>query len=119
MVVKSGFGTRNRIPAWLSAHEGRGFSDVFLIADYATAGDGWFGFEGRNLSVVDMVLETREAGAFPRDRPHPRLGKYDELKDAISRGELHAARALSVEFGWELDAMKVYITPYTHLLSAN
>lgn len=117
VVLKSGFGTKDRIPAWLGAHEGVGFGDVVLIADFATRLGEGFGFQEGNLSVGDMVMETRETGAFPIDYRHPRLGKYDELRDAISQGKLDVARDLSADFGWELDAMKVFHPPCIILLN--
>lgn len=103
LVMKSGFGTRDRIPAWLEAHQNRGLSNVLLVADF---GGQFFSYDGQRLPVHDMIAEMKEEGSIP-NFAHPRLLKYADLSAAIFSEDVYAAKSLSSHFGWELDAMKV------------
>lgn len=107
VVMKSGFGTKHRIPAWLQAHEGKNLTNVLLIADFASRLGESLGYDGRQLRIYDMIAEMRGSGSIPADMTHPRLLKYGDLSEAILTGDLDAAAGLSMAFGWELDAMKV------------
>ncbi|KAE8149387.1 hypothetical protein BDV25DRAFT_2876 [Aspergillus avenaceus] len=106
VLLKSGFGTRDRISAWLEAHEHVDFTNLLLVGDFAMQPDHLFGYHGRRLPVHDMVAWMFERGYLSVDLDHPRLTKYSELSAAVANDDLATARELSNAFGWELDALK-------------
>lgn len=112
LVVKSGFGTKERIPGWLDMHRSLNLSNVLLVGDFASPLGISFSVDGYHVAVHDMVEEMKDVGSIPKDMVHSRLRKYADLKSAVSRGDEDAARALSRSFGWELDALKVCFPPY-------
>ncbi|KAL1836238.1 hypothetical protein VTJ49DRAFT_5400 [Mycothermus thermophilus] len=107
VIVKTGYGTRERVPAWLEAlPEASLFRDIMVIAD--SEGDVRFAVEGlpvQKLHVFDAVGHSlrQHLGAF---RGHPRVNKYQQLAEAIYRGDEALALQHCRAFGWELDAMK-------------
>lgn len=114
-VMKSGFGTQHRIPAWLEAV--REVGDVVLIADFATkSGEHYvYAKDGRHIPVHDVVGTMFDQGVFSNaDLQQPRAEKYRNMSAAIARGDADAAKEMSKEFGWELDAMKVRTWPGRH-----
>jgi hypothetical protein len=105
-IMKSGFGTQHRIPAWLEAV--REVGDVVLIADFATKAGAHYTKDGKELPVHDVVGSMFEQGVFVgADLEEPRAVKWRNMSDAIARGDAEAAKEMSKSFGWELDAMKV------------
>ncbi|KAK4189114.1 glycosyltransferase [Podospora australis] len=113
VVLKTGYGTRDRVPAWLEAlSPGNELKDVLVIADYsysATKPDNKesFSWKGRSLPVYDMVeraLGHENLRGYYQE--HPRVKKYEDLKEAVEKGEEERAKKLSKRFGWELDALK-------------
>ncbi|KAB5551087.1 hypothetical protein GE09DRAFT_158992 [Coniochaeta sp. 2T2.1] len=104
IVVKSGFGTQHRIPAWLEAV--REVGDVVLIADYATKAGEHYSKHGRELPVHDVVGAMFEQGVFSvADLEHPRAQQYKNMSEAITRGD-ESAMQMAKDIGWGLDAMK-------------
>lgn len=111
VILKTGYGTKDRVPAWFNAlSEVNEFKDILIIADYegqtAQDRDVPFAFEYRGQSipvrdgVADSVRRLQDYGA------HPRIKKYKQLNAAIARGDEGLALKHCKSFGWELDAMK-------------
>lgn len=107
VLVKSGIGTKERIPAWLKAHEHMGLSDLLLIGDFATLPGQEYQYRDRRLPIHDVLGWMIGKGYLAGELDHPRLEKYYNLTRAVDRGDVDAAREMSGAFGWELDAMKV------------
>jgi hypothetical protein len=110
VIVKTGYGTRERVPAWLDALSSLNeFKDILVIAD--SEGDIAFTDEHHEqgqLHVHDAVgyslrLHLRAYG------DHPRVAQYNQLAEAIYKGDEVLALEHCRSFGWELDAMKVGI----------
>ncbi|KAE8352336.1 hypothetical protein BDV28DRAFT_3975 [Aspergillus coremiiformis] len=106
LLMKSGFGTKDRIAAWLEAHEHYKFNNLLLVGDFATQSGQRFSYNGRRLPVFDLVAWMLERGYLSAELAHPRLMKHSNLSAAISNGDVDIARDLSRSFGWELDALK-------------
>ncbi|KAH8905208.1 hypothetical protein BR93DRAFT_881329 [Coniochaeta sp. PMI_546] len=105
IIMKSGFGTQHRIPAWLEAV--REVGDLVFIADFATKPGEHYSKDGRQLPVHDAVGTLFGQGVFSgSDLEQPRAEKYRNMSAAIARGDADAAKEMSKKFGWELDAMK-------------
>ncbi|KAL2163008.1 hypothetical protein VTH06DRAFT_6844 [Thermothelomyces fergusii] len=106
VILKTGYGTRERVPAWLDAlGAGNEFKDIFVIAD--SEGDIAYadGANTRRLHVNDAVAHSLRfhLGAYAE---HPRVTRYSQLAEAIYRRDEATALHLCRGFGWELDAMK-------------
>ncbi|KAE8364999.1 hypothetical protein BDV27DRAFT_127518 [Aspergillus caelatus] len=106
VLMKSGFGTKDRIAAWLEAHEQDRFNNLLLVGDFATPSGQLFSYNGRRLPVFDLVAWMLEKGYLSAELAHPRLMKHSNLSAAISNGDTEIAKELSKSFGWELDALK-------------
>ncbi|EER25784.1 hypothetical protein CPC735_042280 [Coccidioides posadasii C735 delta SOWgp] len=109
IILKSGFGTKDRISAWLEWHQERSFVDILVVGDFATQPGQHYNYSGRQLNVHDLLALMLENGSLPPGLSHPRLLKYSNLTAAIATGDTNLALELSKSFGWELDAMKVVI----------
>ncbi|KAK3997539.1 glycoprotein-N-acetylgalactosamine 3-beta-galactosyltransferase [Cladorrhinum sp. PSN332] len=106
VILKTGYGTRDRVPAWLEAlRDGNEFRDVLVIADYEGEGEQ-FEWKGQKLKVHDMVRRSLEHKTMKGSEGHQRVGKYKSFKDAVESGDQETAMKLSRKFGWELDALK-------------
>ncbi|KAK4247042.1 glycosyltransferase [Corynascus novoguineensis] len=106
VIVKTGYGTRERVPAWLDAlSSDNEFKDIFVIAD--SEGDVAYtdDYHTRGVHVHDAVGHSLRfhLGAY---EGHPRVAKYSQLAEAIYKGDETLALHLCRSFGWELDAMK-------------
>lgn len=105
ILVKTGYGTRERLPAQLEAL-GLGEWDpkrVVVVGDFArevklTGGTG---------IVRDAVGELTEYLTPMGLENEPRLRKYRALWEAIKYGHEEAAQEIGANVGWELDALKV------------
>lgn len=103
VVLKTGYGTRGRVPAWFESVGGWG--EVVVIADYGgemVLGDGG----ERVVKVYDMVERGLENPILGGLLGHKRVGKYERLTAAVGAKDEELAGGLSKEFGWELDALK-------------
>lgn len=113
VILKTGYGTRHRVPAWLDAlRDGNEFRDLLVIADYEGRGEefDWEEEAGggkKTLQAHDMVKRSLEHKSLRSREGHGRAGKYKRLSEAIKGGDEERAIKLSREFGWELDALKV------------
>ena len=111
LIIKSGFGTKDRLQGSLQflQEDGPHFSSIILVGDFATRPGQHYNCNGVELPVYDVIRMTIDSAtiAQPADLP-PKLDKYARLQEAISKDDVDLARTLSNEFGWELDAMKVF-----------
>lgn len=108
VILKTGYGTRDRVPVWFEAlSEGSEFRDILVIADYASQSGGHFPYRGQLLPVHDMVRRSLELPVLSGHASHPRALKYGQLAEAVASGDDALALKLSRSFGWELDALKV------------
>ncbi|KAK1760417.1 hypothetical protein QBC47DRAFT_367055 [Echria macrotheca] len=111
VIVKTGYGTRNRLAAWFKALSPQSqLGDLIIIGDYASAPDGRFTYRGQDLPVHDVVNRTLSDLAFSsvlsEGASYPRISNYESLGKAIANGDEEKALHLSQTFGWELDSMK-------------
>ncbi|KAK4040005.1 glycosyltransferase [Parachaetomium inaequale] len=95
VIVKTGYGTRERVPAWLDALSSLNeFKDILIIAD--SEGDISFtdtNHEQWKLHVHDAVAYSLRLHLHAYG-DHPRVAQYNQLAEAIYKGDE------------ELDAMK-------------
>lgn len=107
VILKSGYGTQQRMPAWLEATSIPD-SEIVLIADFATRPGEQILHGDRKLPVHDVVGRMMVEGALTsKEMGHGRFGKYLNLTATIKAGDVEQAQILVKNFGWELDAMKV------------
>ena len=107
VIVKTGFGTRERVPAWLDAlGAGNEFRDIMVIADSDGRIDYADEYHDEGLVVYDAVGHSLRLHLRAHS-DHPRVKKYHQLAEALYKGEEALALDYSRTFGWELDAMKV------------
>ncbi|KAH8180096.1 fringe-like domain-containing protein [Sarocladium implicatum] len=110
-LVKTGYGTRHRLPEQLDAfrqtgdllgQEGR---DFLVVGDWtaANATDQAAELGATVHDALSMVLQSK----LGQDYEHsPRFVKYQDLQRAIELGDETKATELGKSFGWELDALK-------------
>ena len=114
-LLKTGYGTRIRIPAQLEAyslsggmlgHEGQ---DYVVVGDWTTVNETDAKLLGAEIhDAVRMVLDS-DVGK--RLENHPRFRKYAKLQAAIRSGDEGEALYVGQTHGWELDALKVSNSP--------
>ncbi|PHH67179.1 hypothetical protein CDD81_2948 [Ophiocordyceps australis] len=109
-LIKTGYGTRHRLPEQLEAlersgpllgDEGRGF---LVVGDWTSVNDT----DARLLGV-----QVHDALRIVMDRhtatQHPRLTKYKSLQAIIAAGDEERAKHVGQAYGWELDALKFMV----------
>ncbi|KAK3328269.1 hypothetical protein B0T19DRAFT_186115 [Cercophora scortea] len=108
VVVKTGYGTRERVPAFFDALPSTSeFRDFLVIADYSSLPGKNPVYRGEEMPIHDMVNHTlSHADLFTDLTTDPRAIKYRALTDAIADSDWNLALKLSESSGWELDAMK-------------
>lgn len=109
-LIKTGYGTRHRLPEQLDAlsrggllgHEGRGF---LVVGDWTAANAS----DAKRLGaeVHDAVNMVMEAKVGDRWRDHQRFNKYRSMQGAVAAGDEARALLVGQTYGWELDALKV------------
>ncbi|KAH6646100.1 hypothetical protein BKA67DRAFT_663964 [Truncatella angustata] len=108
IILKTGFGTRNRVPNVLAALGNETFdSDILIVQDapveqkrsYVTAG-------GKQVPTVDIIGWMIQNNKLLGHAKSERLMKYELLADAIDAEDYFMADTLAKGNGWELDAMK-------------
>lgn len=111
-LIKTGYGTRHRVPLQLAALKGS-YDDGLLGdegKDFVVVGD-WTTVDQQDAKkigvpvhdVLKMMLKL-EDGQW---RGHARFKKYEALQDAIQAGKEQSALEIGRSVGWELDALKV------------
>ena len=108
VIVKTGYGTRQRLPAALNALE-TGFAarDVVVLADFTPGNDTQYSYNGANVKVHDVFAIMLQDPSLEWLRSTRRVGHYLNLTAAITGGDLNLATEICKAVGWELDAMKV------------
>ncbi|CAN8098709.1 unnamed protein product [Discula destructiva] len=110
-IVKTGYGTQERVPALLEASQSIGVGtdkyeddNMIVVGDFA----GELDFQGRKVAVHDMVAAVMEHQAVLNTEMHnsERQRKYREMTLAIQEGRREEAVKYSKAVGWELDALK-------------
>ncbi|UKZ63187.1 uncharacterized protein TrAtP1_004417 [Trichoderma atroviride] len=107
-IVKTGYGTRQRVPALINAFShsgdllGEENSNFIVIGDWTATIETVDGLPSVH-NVVSLMMETRVG---PSLQDHPRFGKYRSLQEAIDSADEDKASELGQRFGWELDALK-------------
>ncbi|KAF3074725.1 hypothetical protein CFAM422_003093 [Trichoderma lentiforme] len=107
-LVKTGYGTRHRVPALMKAfsHSGNILSDerknFIVVGDWTPTNQTDDG-----LPFVYNVVNTMvKAKVHPSLQGHPRLAKYRSLQEAVDLADEDKAIKIGQEYGWELDALK-------------
>lgn len=120
-IIKTGYGTRHRVPALINAFShsgdllGEEDSNFIVVGDWTATNETVHGSPSV-YNVVNLMMETRVG---PSLQDHPRFGKYRSLQEAIDSADEVKASELGQRFGWELDALKVVYggnPPLSHLL---
>lgn len=110
-LIKTGYGTRHRIPEQLSAFsrsggvlgdEGRSY---MVVGDWTAVNDTDAQLVGAEVhDVIKLVMETK---VDRKHRHHRRFTKYRSLQASVAAGDEVTANSLGKAYGWELDALKV------------
>lgn len=109
-IVKTGYGTQERVPALLEASgglkAGSEYGDnILVVGDFATKLE----LKGRAVLIHDMVAAAIEHEAVAKTpiQSTERIHKYGNMTLAIQQGRKEDAEQSSGAMGWELDALKV------------
>ncbi|KAI2616512.1 glycosyltransferase family 31 protein [Hypoxylon sp. NC1633] len=109
IIVKTGYGTRNRVRNALQALSNESFSaDTIVTQDFPLLPDqGNFTLaDGKEVPVIDIIGWNLERGALKGQEQQERVRKYLALAAAVEGEEWMLADGLGKDMGWELDAMK-------------
>ncbi|OAQ98829.1 hypothetical protein LLEC1_07641 [Akanthomyces lecanii] len=110
-LIKTGYGTRHRVPLQLAALQGsygggllgREGQDYIVVGDWTTVDDK----DAKKIGVpVHDVLQTVREYGDEDWRAHHRFKKYQTLQSAIVAGDEETALEIGRSVGWELDALK-------------
>lgn len=113
-LIKTGYGTRHRVPLQLAALKssyGGGLmgdegKDFLVVGDWTTVNEK--DAKAIGVPVHDVLKTVREYGDEDQDwRRHPRFKKYLSLQHHIEKGDEKKALEFAQSIGWELDALKV------------
>lgn len=110
-IVKTGYGTQERVPALLEATRAIGAGskydedNILVVADFT----GELEIMGRPVVVHDMVEAVMKHDAIVKTplENTARMQKYGNMTLAITEGRTEEATQYSKAVGWELDALKV------------
>ena len=109
-LIKTGYGTRHRVPEQLEAfrtagdflgEEGKSF---LVVGDWTSVNET--DNELLGVNVYDAVRMVMDEKIPKKHRSHPRFSKYVSLQEAVEHGDETQANHLGKSFGWELDALK-------------
>ncbi|KAI0889435.1 glycosyltransferase family 31 protein [Annulohypoxylon maeteangense] len=109
IIVKTGFGTKRRVPAALRALSNESFyADTIVTQDFPLLPDqkNYTFANGKEVPVIDIIGWNLERGALKGLEQQERVMKYANLADAVDGEEWMLADGLGKDMGWELDAMK-------------
>lgn len=109
-LIKTGYGTRDRIPSQIKAFAAAGDflgaenESFIVVGDWTTVNQT----DARRLGVevhdaIQIFMDTKIQTNL---RNHHRLQKYGGLQRAIQSGDEDWALHIGQTFGWELDALK-------------
>lgn len=108
-IVKTGYGTQERVPALLEASgglkAGSEYGDnILVVGDFATTLE----LKGKTVLIHDVVAAAIEHEAVKAQiQSTERIFKYGNMTLAIKEGRKEDAEHSSKAVGWELDALKV------------
>ncbi|KAK6958245.1 hypothetical protein Daesc_001042 [Daldinia eschscholtzii] len=109
IVIKTGFGTKKRVPAALKALSSESLNaDTIVVQDFPLFPDqkNFTLDNGKEVPVIDIIGWNLERGALSGQEQQERVMKYTTLADAVDGEEWMLADTLGKDMGWELDAMK-------------
>ncbi|ORY62461.1 uncharacterized protein BCR38DRAFT_395395 [Pseudomassariella vexata] len=108
IIVKTGYGTRDRVPQVLAALGNETFmSDMLVVQDYPLLRRQNYTLpNGKSVPSVDIIGWMLENKMLAGKERVERVTKYEHLADAIEAEEWFVSDGLSKAIGWELDAMK-------------
>ncbi|KAL7936133.1 glycosyltransferase family 31 protein [Trichoderma chlorosporum] len=107
-LIKTGYGTRHRVPGLMKAFSyGKSIpaeedTNFVLVGDWTPANQTDYGLPVVH-NVVNAMMKTKVG---PSLQDHPRFAKYRSLQEAVDLADEDRARELGQSFGWELDALK-------------
>ena len=117
LIIKSGYSTRERLPARLQTLGGWDLDDVVVVSDYETEisildGDG---VTAKQVQVHDALARIMtEEWIDPKSRRAKQYREFSEaIKEASASSPIHHDL---LTFGWELDIVKVEPTTGPKLL---
>jgi hypothetical protein len=109
IIIKTGYGTRQRVPKLLAALADEDFiADTVIVQDYPTgleAGYTWP--DGDAVPTIDAIGWLIQNELLREQEQSERLSKYHSVVEAIHGQGLARTEELARTVGWELDAMKV------------
>lgn len=109
VIIKTGYGTRQRVPKLLAALADKSFvADMVIVQDYPVgleAGYAWP--DGDAVPTIDAIGWLIENDLLKQQGHSERLSKYHSVVEAIQSEDWGHAEELARSVGWELDAMKV------------
>ncbi|KAH7039752.1 uncharacterized protein B0I36DRAFT_309219 [Microdochium trichocladiopsis] len=109
IIVKTGFGTRDRVPRALYALANESLiADIVVTQDFPVSNKAkdQYKLAGKPVPVVDIVGWNLERGALAAAEHLERISKYRHLAAAVEAEEWQLADGLGKSMGWELDALK-------------
>ncbi|KAI2783465.1 glycosyltransferase family 31 protein [Daldinia loculata] len=109
IVIKTGFGTKKRVPAALQALGSESLNtDTIVVQDFPLFPDqkNYTLASGKEVPVIDIIGWNLERGSLRGQEQQERVMKYINLADAVDGEEWMLADTLGKDMGWELDAMK-------------
>jgi hypothetical protein len=113
VVIKTGYGTKYRMPPALRALSNESFyPDILVVQDFPVLPEQkhYNLTNGKDVSVVDILGWNLRRGALKGREHLERIYKYKNLADAVEAEEWVLSEGLGKAIGWELDAMKVRLT---------
>ncbi|KAI1467505.1 glycosyltransferase family 31 protein [Daldinia caldariorum] len=109
IVIKTGFGTRGRVPAALKALSSESLNaDTIVVQDFPLFPNqkNYTLDNGKEVPVIDIIGWNLERGALGGQEQQQRVLKYITLAEAVDGEEWMLADTIGKDMGWELDAMK-------------
>lgn len=110
-LIKTGYGTRHRVPDQLAAfastggYLGKEGQSFLVVGDWTTVNQTDAALMGVTVhDAIKRVMETKIRGKV---EDYPRLVKYRSLQEKLESGDEDEALRIGQSFGWELDALKV------------
>ncbi|KAF4951102.1 hypothetical protein FGADI_7717 [Fusarium gaditjirri] len=109
-LIKTGYGTRHRVPEQLAAFEatggflGKEGESFLVVGDWTTVNQTDAKLIGVTVhDAIKRVMETKIRGKVD---DYPRLVKYTSLQAKLQAGDEEEALKIGQSYGWELDALK-------------
>lgn len=110
-LIKTGYGTRHRVPLQLEAYRGSGDilgeegNNFIVVGDWTTVNE-------TDAKVIGVPVHDALKVLWDKDylrgrRQHVRFRKYKSLQTAIRAGDESQALEIGQKVGWELDVLKV------------